>query len=61
VIIITILITIITAIVAILATTIGGLGAIIAGLFGVEDRRGGIFDHTPRVWSRVILDKVYCN
>jgi 1-acyl-sn-glycerol-3-phosphate acyltransferase len=55
VIIITILRTIFTAIVAIFATTIGGLGAIIAGLFGVEDRRGGIFDHTPRVWSRVIL------
>jgi 1-acyl-sn-glycerol-3-phosphate acyltransferase len=53
--IITILRTIFTAIVAFFATTVGGLGAIIAGLFGVEDRRGGIFDHTPRVWSRVIL------
>ena len=47
--------TIFTAIVAALATTIGGLGAVIARLFGVEDRLGGIFDHTPRVWSRVIL------
>jgi len=47
--------TIFTAIVAALATTIGGLGAIIAGLFRVEDRPGGIFDNTPRVWSRVIL------
>lgn len=51
----TIIRTIITAIVAVLATTVGGLSAIIAGLFGVEDRAGGIFDHTPRVWSRVIL------
>jgi 1-acyl-sn-glycerol-3-phosphate acyltransferase len=55
VIIFTIIRTIITAIVAVLATTVGGLSAIIAGLFGVEDRAGGIFDHTPRVWSRVIL------
>jgi 1-acyl-sn-glycerol-3-phosphate acyltransferase len=47
--------TIFTAIVAALATTIGGIGAVIAALFGVEDRKGGIFDHTPRVWSRVIL------
>jgi 1-acyl-sn-glycerol-3-phosphate acyltransferase len=47
--------TIFTAIVAFFATMIGGLSAIIAGLFGVEDRRGGIFDNTPRIWSRVIL------
>lgn len=43
------------AIVCILATTILGLGAIVAGLFGVEDKPGGIFDHTPRVWSRITL------
>jgi 1-acyl-sn-glycerol-3-phosphate acyltransferase len=47
--------TIFTAVVAALATTIGGIGAVVAALFGVEDRKGGIFDHTPRVWSRVIL------
>lgn len=47
--------TIFTVIVAALATTIGWVGAVVAALFGVEDREGGIFDHTPRVWSRVIL------
>ena len=47
--------TIFAATIGILATTIGGLSAMIAGLFGVEDREGGIFDHTPRVWSRIIL------
>ena len=47
--------TIVAATIGFLATTIGGLAAIIAGLFGVEDREGGIFDHTPRVWSRIIL------
>jgi len=47
--------TIFAATIAIIATTIGGLGAIIAGFFGVEDRPGGIFDNTPRFWSRVIL------
>jgi 1-acyl-sn-glycerol-3-phosphate acyltransferase len=55
VIILVILRTIWTAIFAVLATVIGGLGAIIAGFFGVEDRTGGIFDHTPRYWSRAIL------
>lgn len=54
-IVILILRTIFVAIVAALATTVGGVGAIIARLIGVEDRTGGIFDHTPRVWSRVIL------
>jgi 1-acyl-sn-glycerol-3-phosphate acyltransferase len=47
--------TIFAGIVGVLATTIGGLGAIIAGLVGVKDRPGGIFDHTPRVWSRIML------
>jgi 1-acyl-sn-glycerol-3-phosphate acyltransferase len=47
--------TIFAATVGIVATTIGGVSAMIAGLFGVEDREGGIFDHTPRVWSRIIL------
>jgi 1-acyl-sn-glycerol-3-phosphate acyltransferase len=47
--------TIFAAAVCILATTIGGIGAMIAGLFGVEDKLGGIFDHTPRVWSRITL------
>src|SRR5215211_4841986 len=47
--------TIFAGTVALLATTIGGLSAMIAGLFGVEDREGGIFDNTPRVWSRIIL------
>ncbi|MDP9177949.1 MAG: 1-acyl-sn-glycerol-3-phosphate acyltransferase [Gemmatimonadota bacterium] len=47
--------TIFAATIGALATTIGGLSAMIAGLFGVQDREGGIFDHTPRVWSRIIL------
>lgn len=47
--------TIFAAIVCILATTIGAIGAVIARLFGVEDKLGGIFDHTPRVWSRITL------
>jgi 1-acyl-sn-glycerol-3-phosphate acyltransferase len=47
--------TIFAAIVGIFATFIGGVGAIIAGLFGVEDKPGGIFDNTPRVWSRIML------
>lgn len=47
--------TIFAAIVCILATTIGATGAVIARLFGVEDKLGGIFDHTPRVWSRITL------
>src|SRR5688500_20228073 len=47
--------TIFAATIGLLATTIGGLSAIVAGMFGVDDREGGIFDHTPRVWSRIIL------
>src|SRR6266571_3495238 len=47
--------TVFAAIVGILATSVGGLGAIIARIIGVEDRRGGIFDNTPRYWSRVVL------
>lgn len=47
--------TVFAAIVTALATTIGGIGAVVAALIGVEDRRGSIFDHTPRVWSRVTL------
>jgi 1-acyl-sn-glycerol-3-phosphate acyltransferase len=47
--------TIFAAIVCMLATTIGGIGAMVAALFGVEDRTGSIFDHTPRVWSRITL------
>ena len=47
--------TIFAAIVTALATTIGGIGAVVAALIGVEDKRGSIFDHTPRVWSRITL------
>jgi 1-acyl-sn-glycerol-3-phosphate acyltransferase len=47
--------TIFAAIVAIVATIAGGIPAMIAGVFGVEDRPGGIFDNTPRVWSRIVL------
>ena len=54
-IVLTVIRTIFAATIGLLATTIGGLSAIVAGMFGVEDREGGIFDHTPRVWSRVIL------
>src|SRR5260221_9751380 len=47
--------TIFAAIVGVIATTVGGVGAVIARLIGVEDREGGIFDNTPRYWSRVVL------
>ena len=47
--------TLFAATITIIATTIGAIGAVVAGLFGVDDRRGGIFDNTPRVWSRVVL------
>ena len=47
--------TIFAVIVGVLATTFGGLTAMIAGLLGVKDRRGGVFDNTPRIWSRVVL------
>jgi len=47
--------TVFAAIVTAIATTVGGIGAVVAALIGVDDRRGGIFDNTPRVWSRVTL------
>jgi 1-acyl-sn-glycerol-3-phosphate acyltransferase len=47
--------TIFAAIVSTLGTAIGGIAAIIASLFGVEDRPGGIYDQIPRIWSRIIL------
>lgn len=47
--------TMFAAIVGVIATTVGGVGAVGARLIGVEDREGGIFDNTPRYWSRVVL------
>lgn len=47
--------TVFAAIVTAIATTVGGVGAVVAALMGVADNRGGIFDNTPRVWSRVTL------
>lgn len=47
--------TIFAAIIVAVATTIGGIGAMVAALIGVEDKLGGIFDHTPRVWSQITL------
>ncbi len=54
-IVVSIVVTLVLAVVAVIATTLLGLGCIIAALIGVQDRRGSIFDWTPRVWSRILL------
>ena len=47
--------TIMLAITALLATFVLGLMVIIAGLFGVKDRPGSIYDKVPRWWSIAVL------
>ena len=47
--------TILTLITAVIVTTVLGLAVIIAGLFRVEDKPGGIFDKVPRWWSSMVL------
>lgn len=47
--------TVLTIVVTIITTTVMGSACIIAMMAGVKDKAGGIFDHTPRVWSRLLL------
>jgi len=47
--------TILTIVTAFLVTSFLGTAVIIAGLFGVDDKPGGIFDNAPRWWSAWIL------
>ena len=47
--------TILTLVTAVIVTTVLGLTVIIAGLFGVKDKPGGIFDKVPRWWSSTVL------
>lgn len=47
--------TIALAVTALLATFVLGLMVIIAGLFGVKDRPGSIYDKVPRWWSVAVL------
>ena len=44
-----------TLVVAVFATLICATTVIIAGLFGVEDRRGGIYDRCQQSWARMIV------
>lgn len=37
------------------ATVLIGSVVIVAALFGVRDKPGGIFDQAPRIWSRLLL------
>ena len=47
--------TILTMLTAVVVTTLLGTAVIIAGLFGAEDKPGGLFDNAPRWWSQAIL------
>ena len=47
--------TILTILTAIVVTIFLGGAVIVAGLFGVEDKPGGIFDKVPRWWSAAVL------
>jgi 1-acyl-sn-glycerol-3-phosphate acyltransferase len=47
--------TILTIITAFIVTTVLGLITIVAGLLGVEDKPGGIYDKIPRWWSRSVM------
>lgn len=47
--------TILAALAVIVVTTVLGLTAIVAGLFGVKDKPGGIYDKVPRGWSVWVL------
>jgi len=52
---ISILLTIITALTVLVVTTLLGLTVIIASLFRIEDKPGGIYDKVPRWWSIWVL------
>jgi 1-acyl-sn-glycerol-3-phosphate acyltransferase len=52
--------TVLTFITVGIATTIIGLSVIVAGLLGVEDKPGGIFDKAPRWWSAAVLWAAGC-
>lgn len=54
-IIVSIFFTLLTIVFTTITTTLMGTACIIAALAGVRDREGSIFDHTPRVWSRILL------
>jgi len=54
-IVLSIIFTLLTIIVTIVATTAMGVPCIIARMAGVKDRAGSIYDHVPRVWSRIML------
>ena len=47
--------TILLSITAFFATFFIGLAVIIAGLFRVKDKPGGIYDKAPRWWSTAVL------
>ncbi len=47
--------TIITAIAMVVATIVIAGSVIVAGVFGVGDRQGSIYDWAPRAWSRIVL------
>ncbi|MEO8909240.1 MAG: lysophospholipid acyltransferase family protein [Gemmatimonadaceae bacterium] len=47
--------TVLTFITVGIATTVIGVSVIVAGLLGVEDKPGGIFDKAPRWWSAAVL------
>jgi 1-acyl-sn-glycerol-3-phosphate acyltransferase len=47
--------TVITVGIMLLLTAVFGTIVIVAGLLGVENRPGGIYDRIPRVWSRIAL------
>jgi len=47
--------TVLTIVATIITTTVMGGACVIAAMAGVKDKAGSIFDHTPRVWSRLLL------
>ena len=47
--------TILLFITALFATLFIGLAVIVAGLFRVKDKPGGIYDKAPRWWSSAVL------
>ncbi len=47
--------TVLVALTLLVLTPILGPMVIVAGLFGVTDRAGSIFDWAPRLWARAIL------
>src|SRR5262245_46891158 len=47
--------TILTFVTMVLVTPIFATVVIVSGLFGVPNRPGGVYDKTPRLWSRLAL------